>query len=160
MWCMCVCCRSFLLNAGAGMFYEAAAEMAFPMDEIVPGCVLSIFFCFCGGCYMLVASAIPSRYMNWILTSACLAGVAALSRFREVRRREAVDVAGVLVDSPLLEPCVGDAKGADAVVVCGARVDVDGDGDGDGMSWRQRCGDDGVDALTPLLPADHGRHRT
>ena len=65
-----LCCFSFTMNAGAGLFYEAAADLVYPMDEVVSGAMLSLTFSVFSAFYTLMGSTISPAAMNWLLTGA------------------------------------------------------------------------------------------
>lgn len=59
---------SLTMNAGAGLFYEAAADLVYPMDEVVSASLLTLVFNAFGGIYTLLGSTISPSDMNWLLT--------------------------------------------------------------------------------------------
>ena len=63
-----VLCCSLTMNAGAGLFYEAAADLVYPMDEVVSASLLTLVFNAFGGIYTLLGSTISPSDMNWLLT--------------------------------------------------------------------------------------------
>ena len=64
---------SLAVNAGAGLFYETAADLAFPIDEVASSSLLMAVFCIASSIYTMLGSAIPPEAMNWMLTGAPVA---------------------------------------------------------------------------------------
>ena len=60
------------MNAGAGLFYEAAADLIYPMDEIISSSWLTIVFNFNSAIYTMLGSRVNSAAMNWLLTGGCV----------------------------------------------------------------------------------------
>ncbi len=63
--------RSFTMNAGGGLFYEAAAQLTFPMDEVISASFITLVFNAVGAVYTLLGSSISAAAMNWILAGVC-----------------------------------------------------------------------------------------
>ncbi len=59
-------CTSAL--AAAGLFYEAAADLIYPIDEVVASCLLTLVFSASSAVYSLLGAKISPAAMNWLLT--------------------------------------------------------------------------------------------
>eukprot|EP00050_Salpingoeca_kvevrii_P009953 m.310531 g.310531 ORF g.310531 m.310531 type:complete len:459 (+) comp25451_c0_seq1:3-1379(+) len=85
---------SFLLNAGAGVFFEALAECSFPIDEVSSSNILNIIFNTSGAIYALVTAFVPEHYMgilNWLLFGSIIFALSCLVFYRDERRRSRID---------------------------------------------------------------------
>ena len=58
---------SLAINAGTGLFFEAGADLVYPMDEIVTSSIFVMVNAANGAVYMMMGSNINSTVMNWIL---------------------------------------------------------------------------------------------
>ena len=61
------------MNAGAGLFYEAAADLIYPMDTVVSSSLLTFVFNACSAVYTMLGSRISPAAMNYTLTGALAA---------------------------------------------------------------------------------------
>lgn len=70
------------MNAGGGLFYEAAAQLTFPMDEVISASFITLVFNAVGAVYTLLGSSISAAAMNWILAGVCVQAVFPKACFR------------------------------------------------------------------------------
>lgn len=54
-------CYSLTLNAGAGLFYEAAVESCYPIDEVVTSAALTFVFNIATALYTFLGSRISGE---------------------------------------------------------------------------------------------------
>lgn len=62
---------SLVLNAGSGLFYEAAVEVSYPIGEVGTSAVMTFIFNAASAIYLIITSKIPAQTMNWLLTACC-----------------------------------------------------------------------------------------
>ncbi len=80
-----VCFLSFcslVLNAGSGLFYEAAVEVAYPIGEVSTVALMTFVFNAASSTFLIITSKVPPSDMNWILTGCCAACGLALLLFK------------------------------------------------------------------------------
>ena len=80
------------------MFYEAAVESCYPVDEVVTSSALTLVFNIACAVYTFLGSRISPEAMNWLLTGCCAGCTLGLTLFTELRRRNRVDVMGCVDD--------------------------------------------------------------
>jgi hypothetical protein len=85
------CDCSLVLNAGSGLFYEAAVEAAYPIGEVSISALMTFVFNAASAIYLIVTSKISPQAMNWVLTGCCGACGLGLFLFKEVKSREQLD---------------------------------------------------------------------
>lgn len=56
------------MNAGAGLFYEAAADLVYPLDSVISTSILTLIFGVSSAIYTMLGSRISPAAMNWSLT--------------------------------------------------------------------------------------------
>lgn len=59
---------SLTMNAGSGLFYEAAADLVYPLDSMVSTTMLTLVFNGSGAVYTMLGARISPSAMNWLLT--------------------------------------------------------------------------------------------
>ena len=94
--CSCTICTglvpcSLTLNAAAGLFYEAAVESVYPIDEVVTSSALTLPFNIATALYTFLGSRISPKAMNWVLTGCCAGCTLGLVFLKELKRRQRVD---------------------------------------------------------------------
>ena len=54
------------------MFYEAAADLVYPVDPVVSAAILTLVLSVSSGVYTMLDSRVSSAAMNWTLTGVCV----------------------------------------------------------------------------------------